>query len=162
MHRGHHRAAVAGTDGHGAGVRHTEQRLVTGMMPISRDVVRATTRVASPDQTDAGRGDQLDVQFSSQDGSSGQHPAVLPGVGLILWGGAGRYGEGGGTANRPPPVGVPVIEVHVSNIFARETFRRRSHIAAVAKASLCGFGINGYALAIEGLASLTAAQRPRP
>lgn len=59
-------------------------------------------------------------------------------------------------------VGVPVIEVHVSNIFARETFRRRSHIAAVAKASLCGFGINGYALAIEGLASLTAAQRPRP
>ncbi len=59
-------------------------------------------------------------------------------------------------------VGVPVIEVHVSNIFARETFRRRSHIAAVAKASLCGFGINGYALAIEGLASLTAAPGPRP
>ena len=53
---------------------------------------------------------------------------------------------------------LPVIEVHISNIFARETFRHRSHIAPVAKASLCGFGIDGYALAIEGLATLTAAQ----
>jgi 3-dehydroquinate dehydratase-2 len=49
---------------------------------------------------------------------------------------------------------LPVIEVHISNIFARESFRRRSHIAPVAKASLCGFGIHGYALAIEGLAKL--------
>jgi 3-dehydroquinate dehydratase II len=48
--------------------------------------------------------------------------------------------------------------VHISNIFARETFRHHSHIAAVAKASLCGFGVAGYALAIEGLATLTAAQ----
>jgi 3-dehydroquinate dehydratase-2 len=53
---------------------------------------------------------------------------------------------------------LPVIEVHISNIFARETFRHQSHIAPVAKASLCGFGIDGYALAIEGLATLTAAQ----
>jgi 3-dehydroquinate dehydratase-2 len=51
-------------------------------------------------------------------------------------------------------VDLPVIEVHISNIFARESFRRKSHIAPVAKASLCGFGIHGYALAIEGLAKL--------
>jgi 3-dehydroquinate dehydratase-2 len=51
-------------------------------------------------------------------------------------------------------VDLPVIEVHISNIFARESFRRRSHIAPVARASLCGFGIHGYALAIEGLANL--------
>jgi 3-dehydroquinate dehydratase-2 len=51
-------------------------------------------------------------------------------------------------------VDLPVIEVHISNIFARESFRRRSHIAPVAKASLCGFGIHGYALAIDGLAKL--------
>ena len=51
-------------------------------------------------------------------------------------------------------VDVPVIEVHISNIFARESFRRRSHVAPVAKASLCGFGIHGYALAIDGLAKL--------
>jgi 3-dehydroquinate dehydratase-2 len=52
-------------------------------------------------------------------------------------------------------VSVPVIEVHVSNIFAREPFRHHSYIAGVAKASLCGFGITGYALALDGLAALT-------
>jgi 3-dehydroquinate dehydratase II len=56
-------------------------------------------------------------------------------------------------------VDVPVIEVHISNIFAREPFRHLSHIAPVAKASLCGFGIEGYALAIDGLAALTGARR---
>ncbi len=53
-------------------------------------------------------------------------------------------------------VDVPVIEVHISNIFARESFRHHSHIAPVAKASLCGFGIAGYALAIDGLAAMIA------
>jgi 3-dehydroquinate dehydratase-2 len=56
-------------------------------------------------------------------------------------------------------VDVPVIEVHISNIFAREPFRHVSYIAPVAKASLCGFGIAGYALAIDGLAALTNARR---
>ena len=49
---------------------------------------------------------------------------------------------------------MPVIEVHISNIFAREDFRHFSHIAPVAKATLSGFGITGYALAIDGLAAL--------
>jgi 3-dehydroquinate dehydratase II len=52
---------------------------------------------------------------------------------------------------------LPVIEVHISNIFARESFRRRSYVAPVAKASLCGFGIDGYALAITGLAAIIGA-----
>ena len=55
-------------------------------------------------------------------------------------------------------VDLPVVEVHVSNIFAREDFRHTSHIAPVAKATLCGFGINGYALAIDGLATLLREQ----
>jgi len=50
-----------------------------------------------------------------------------------------------------------VIELHISNIFARENFRRRSYIAPVAKATLCGFGIDGYALAITGLAAMIGA-----
>ena len=54
-------------------------------------------------------------------------------------------------------VGLPVIEVHVSNVFAREDFRHHSYIAPVAKASLCGFGIQGYALAIDGLAAMIGA-----
>ena len=55
-------------------------------------------------------------------------------------------------------VSIPVVEVHISNIFARDQFRHHSHIAPVAKASLCGFGIEGYALAIEGLAALAGAE----
>jgi 3-dehydroquinate dehydratase-2 len=52
---------------------------------------------------------------------------------------------------------LPVIEVHISNIFAREKLRHRSYVAPVAKASLCGFGIDGYALAIIGLAAMIGA-----
>jgi 3-dehydroquinate dehydratase-2 len=55
-------------------------------------------------------------------------------------------------------VNVPVIEVHISNIFAREDFRHVSHIAPVAKGTLCGFGIAGYALAIDGLATMLDAK----
>jgi 3-dehydroquinate dehydratase-2 len=51
-------------------------------------------------------------------------------------------------------VNVPVIEVHISNIFARDDFRHFSHIAPVAKATLSGFGVTGYVLAIDGLAAL--------
>jgi 3-dehydroquinate dehydratase II len=57
-------------------------------------------------------------------------------------------------------VGLPVIEVHISNIFARESFRHKSYIAPVARASICGFGIEGYALAIAGLATLVS-QEPK-
>jgi len=56
-------------------------------------------------------------------------------------------------------VDIPVIEVHISNVFAREDFRHFSHIAPVAKATLSGFGITGYALAIDGLAALNSPAR---
>jgi 3-dehydroquinate dehydratase-2 len=52
-----------------------------------------------------------------------------------------------------------VIEVHITNIHARESFRQHSFIAMAAKASLCGFGIEGYALAIAGLAAMTGAKK---
>jgi 3-dehydroquinate dehydratase-2 len=51
----------------------------------------------------------------------------------------------------------PIIEVHISNIHVRESFRRRTYVSQVARGVLCGFGINGYALAIDGLAALIAA-----
>ena len=51
-------------------------------------------------------------------------------------------------------VSVPVIEVHVSNIHAREDFRHTSYVSPVARAMVCGFGIAGYALAISGLAGI--------
>ncbi|MFY9623572.1 MAG: type II 3-dehydroquinate dehydratase [Rhodoplanes sp.] len=49
----------------------------------------------------------------------------------------------------------PVIEVHITNIHAREDFRRTSYVARAAKAVICGFGPLGYALAISGLAAIT-------
>lgn len=48
--------------------------------------------------------------------------------------------------------GVPLVELHISNVHAREPFRHHSYIAAAARAQLCGFGVQGYALAIDGLA----------
>lgn len=50
--------------------------------------------------------------------------------------------------------GVTLIELHISNVHAREAFRHHSYIAPVAKAVMAGFGVNGYALAIAGLAQL--------
>jgi 3-dehydroquinate dehydratase II len=47
--------------------------------------------------------------------------------------------------------GVPVIECHVSNVHAREEFRHRSYVSPVARGIVAGFGVAGYALAIEGL-----------
>jgi len=45
----------------------------------------------------------------------------------------------------------PVIEVHISNIYSREEFRRKSLIAPYCKGSICGFGLDSYRLAIESL-----------
>ncbi len=52
----------------------------------------------------------------------------------------------------------PVIEVHISNIHAREEFRQNSYVSKAARAVICGFGVNGYALAITGLAELIDAK----
>ena len=47
--------------------------------------------------------------------------------------------------------GITLIELHISNVHARESFRHHSYIAAAARAVMCGFGVQGYALAIDGL-----------
>jgi 3-dehydroquinate dehydratase II len=56
-------------------------------------------------------------------------------------------------------VPVPVVEVHITNIHARESFRQQSYISKAAKAVICGFGIEGYALAIIGLAAVVGTKK---
>jgi 3-dehydroquinate dehydratase-2 len=48
--------------------------------------------------------------------------------------------------------GVPLVELHISNVHARESFRHHSYLSGVARAVMCGFGVRGYQLAREGVA----------
>jgi len=49
-------------------------------------------------------------------------------------------------------VRVPVVEIHISNIYAREEWRRHSVVSPVATATLCGFGTMGYVFAVDAMA----------
>jgi 3-dehydroquinate dehydratase II len=51
-------------------------------------------------------------------------------------------------------VAVPFVEVHLTNIYAREPERRHSMLAPAARAVLCGFGADGYEWALRGLAAM--------
>jgi 3-dehydroquinate dehydratase-2 len=52
---------------------------------------------------------------------------------------------------------VPLIEVHISNVHAREEFRHHSYISPVARGTIVGFGVYGYVLGIQGLYELSRA-----
>jgi 3-dehydroquinate dehydratase-2 len=55
---------------------------------------------------------------------------------------------------------VPMIEVHISNVHAREAFRHHSWLSPVAAGIVVGFGIDGYRLAVDGLIRQTKTQSP--
>jgi 3-dehydroquinate dehydratase-2 len=57
---------------------------------------------------------------------------------------------------------LPVIEVHLSNIFRREEFRRHSYVSLAARGVICGLGSQGYELALAAMARLIAKPRARP
>jgi 3-dehydroquinate dehydratase-2 len=49
---------------------------------------------------------------------------------------------------------VPIIEVHISNIYKRESFRHHSYVSPVATGTICGFGGHGYILALDAMRAL--------
>ena len=51
-------------------------------------------------------------------------------------------------------VNCPIVEVHISNIFQRETFRHHSYVSPVATGVICGFGSAGYEVALEAISGL--------
>lgn len=50
-------------------------------------------------------------------------------------------------------ISIPVVEVHMSNVAAREEFRHHSYLSAVCMGTICGFGANSYLLALQALAA---------
>lgn len=53
---------------------------------------------------------------------------------------------------------IPIVEVHLSNIFAREEFRHHSYVSAAATGVICGFGGDSYLLALQALAAIISEQ----
>ena len=51
---------------------------------------------------------------------------------------------------------LPVVEIHISNIFRRESFRRRSYVSNAANGVITGFGTHGYVLALDAVADIVA------
>jgi 3-dehydroquinate dehydratase-2 len=55
--------------------------------------------------------------------------------------------------------GIPTIEIHLSNVQAREEFRHKSLIAPVCRGQICGFGVNSYVLALEAAVNVAESNK---
>jgi len=81
------------------------------------------------------------------------HAATLPYHGIVINAGAFTH-----TSIAIPDalsgVNIPFVEVHISNVYARESFRHHSYLSPIAKAVICGAGLSGYDYAIDYLHNL--------
>ena len=104
---------------------------------------------------------KIDVSFAQENGEGALIDAVHEMKGKVQGAvvNAGAYSHSS-LALRDAflAVEIPFVEVHVSNVFAREPERRHSMLAPAARAVLCGFGAYGYELALRGLVASLASR----
>ncbi len=131
----------------------TRERPVYGT--TSLDAINRAIRTVAEEE-----GVEVDIRQSNVEGE------------LVTWIQEGRHGFDGIVINPAGythtsvairdaivAVGLPTVEVHISNIHQREAFRQQSFIAGVALGQISGFGPQGYELAIRGLARHLCQQR---
>ncbi|MDP2189427.1 MAG: type II 3-dehydroquinate dehydratase [Sphingobacteriaceae bacterium] len=83
-----------------------------------------------------------------------QLQAAAKGIDGILLNAAGYTHTSVAIADAVAAIPTPVIEVHISNPYSREDFRRKSFLSPYVKAQVAGFGLHSYRLALEGLLQL--------
>lgn len=77
------------------------------------------------------------------------HAAQTEGVDAIVINPAGLTHTSVSLRDALAGVAIPFIEIHISNIHQRETFRHHSYLSSIAKGVICGLGIDGYHIAID-------------
>ena len=110
-----------------------------------RDIVRRLAKAA------VGGGARLEAFQSNQEGAliDRVHAAKKQGFAFIIVNPAGFTHSSVALRDALAAVGIPFIEVHLSNIHAREPFRRHSYFSDLAVGTICGLGTRGYDLALE-------------
>jgi len=128
--------------------------------------IYGSTTLADIDRTvaDAGRHRSVEVR-SVQSNSEGTIIDAIQEArgwadGIII--NAGAYTHySHAIADAITAVGLPAVEVHISNVYARESWRHHSVLGPVVVGSICGFGRTGYLLALEGLLAILDQRTPR-
>ncbi len=77
------------------------------------------------------------------------HAAKTEGIDAIVINPAGFTHTSVALRDALTGVNLPIIEVHISNVHKRESFRHLSYVSGIAEGVICGFGVDGYRIAIE-------------